>query len=150
MYGNATISESAAPQPHDGVPGLKSGLELFESRVDEITLSEGVATVHFSHAYIYKTKGTPGQDPGTGWSQEALLILSKVSSCGPLPKLPAMISDGFLEVGGVRHTLLPLPFERRVDATLQLIFNDGTELEIRGTRPTVELLGKPIYLEDIE
>ncbi len=129
---------------------MKSALELHESRIDDITFSQGVATVHFSHAYIYKSTGTPGQDPGTGWSQEALLVLSGVVACGPLPTLPNMISDGFLEVGDIRHTALPLPFKRKVEARLNVVFTDGTQLEILGTRPTVELLGRAIYLEDIE
>lgn len=128
---------------------MKNGLELHESRIDEIAFSEGVATVHFSHAYICKSKGTPGHDPGTGWSQPALLVLNDVVSCGPMPTLPNMIADGFLEVGGIRHTLLPLPFRRKVDAKLCLVFADGTQLEILGARPAVELLGQPIYLEDI-
>ena len=73
--------------------------------MDEISLSSGNATVHFSHAYIHKSKGSPGRDHGTGWSQEALLVLSGVAACGPLPTLPNTISDGFLEVGGIKHTL---------------------------------------------
>jgi hypothetical protein len=44
---------------------------------------------------------------------------------------------------------LPLPFKRKVEARLRLVFSDGGELEIVGTRPFVELLGKPIYLEDL-
>jgi hypothetical protein len=129
---------------------LKSALELHDSRVDTLELCNGNATVHFSHAYIHKSQGTPGRDPGTGWSQEALLSLSGVAGYGPLPTLPNTISDGFLEVGGIKHTLLPLPFKRRIDAKLYLVFSDGARLEVIGTRPTVELLGQPIYLEDFE
>jgi hypothetical protein len=129
---------------------MKSGLELHDSRVDEINVSNGNVSVHFSYAYIHKSKGKPGRDSGTGWSQEALLVLSDVTTCGPLPTLPNTISDGFLEVGGIKHTLLPLPFKRKVGAKLDLVFSDGARLEIRGSRPTVELLGQPIYVDDFE
>jgi hypothetical protein len=129
---------------------MKKGLELHDSRVDEVNLSGGNAAVHFSHAYIHKSKGAPGLDPGTGWSQEVLLLLSEVEACGPLPTLPNTISDGYLEVGGIKHSMLPLPFTRKVGARLHLIFADGGQLEIVGKRPAIELLGKPIYVEEFE
>lgn len=105
--------------------------------------------IHFSHAYIHKSKGSPGKDSGTGWSQEAQLVMQGASSEVPLPPLPNTISEGYLEVGGIKHALIPLPFKRRVAATLYLVFIDGNQLEIVGDRPFVELLGAAIYLEDL-
>ena len=127
---------------------MRSGLELHDSRVSHIELLDGVAAIYFSHAYIHKSKGTPGRDRGTGWSQEARLLLSEVQAPEPWPTLPNTISEGFLEVGGIRHEVIPLPFRRKVPAELYLVFVDGAELELIGTRPLVELLGTPIYLED--
>jgi hypothetical protein len=126
---------------------LKSGLELHDSRVSQIHLSDGIATIHFSHGYIHKSTGTPGRDRGTGWSQEARLVLSEVENLA-MPPLPNTISEGFLEVGGIRHQLIPLPFKRKIGARLSLVFVDGAHVEIVGKRPFVELQGAPIYLED--
>jgi len=109
---------------------------------------DGVAAIYFSHAYIHKSKGTPGRDRGTGWSQEARLLLSEVHAPEHWPPLPNTISEGFLEVGGIRHEVIPLPFRRKVSAELHLVFVDGAEMELIGTKPLVELLGTPIYLED--
>ena len=47
------------------------------------------------------------------------------------------------------HELILLPFRRRVDATLYLVFADGALLEVSGKQPSIELLGTPIYLEDV-
>ena len=127
---------------------LKSGLELHDSRVSQIELSDGVASVYFSHAYIHKSTGTAGRDRGTGWSQEARLVLSDVKAIGTMPPLPNTISEGYLEVGGVKHQLIPLPFRRKVGARLCVVFMDGTQLEIVGNRPFIELGGSPIYLEE--
>ena len=127
---------------------MSSGLELHDSRVSRIEWLDGVATIHFSHAYIHKSKGKPGNDPGSGWSQEAELVLREAAASGPLPPLPNTISEGYLEVGGIRHELIPLPFKRKVGARLYLLFVDGTETEIVGNKPVMELLGNPIYLED--
>ena len=113
-----------------------------------IELLDGVAMIHFSHAYIHKSKGTPGKDPGTGWSQEAKLVLWEATAPAPLPLFPNTISEGFLEVGGIRHEFIPLPFKRKVGAKLYLLFIDGVQTEILGNRPSIELLGTPIYLED--
>ena len=127
---------------------MKSGLELHDSRIDLAEISGTDALVHFSHAYIHKSKRTPGRDRGTGWSQAALLAITNAASTAPWPVLPNTIADGFLEVGGIRHTLLPLPFKRRGDVKLSLTFTDGTQLEISGRGASVELLGQAIYLED--
>ena len=131
-----------------GLAKMRSGLELHDSRVSQIGLLDGVATIHFSHAYIHKSRGTPGRDRGTGWSQEALLVLSEAQTSRPLPMLPQTISEGFLEIGGIRHEVIPLPFKRKVGARLNLAFVDGMGVELVGTRPVLELLGAPIYLED--
>jgi len=127
---------------------MRSGLELHDSRVSHIERVGGDAVIHFSHAYIHKSKGSPGKDTGTGWSQEAQLIMQGASSLAPSPPLPNTISEGYLEVGGIKHQLIPLPFKRKVGAKLNLVFVDGGHLEIVGDKPFVELFGAPIYLED--
>jgi len=128
---------------------MRSALELHDSRVSRIELLDGVAAIYFSHAYIHKSMGTPGRDPGTGWSQEARLVLSEVQAPSALLMLPNTISEGFLEVGGIRHEVIPLPFARKVGARLCLAFNDSTRIELAGTRPFLELLGTPVFLEDL-
>ena len=122
---------------------------MLDSRIDQVSTSGADAFVHFSHAYIHKSSGRPGRDPGTGWSQEALLVIFNATIVPPGPSLPNTISDGFLAVGGIKHTLLPLPFKRKVDVQLALVFTDGTRLDITGHGAVVELLGKGIFLEEL-
>ena len=62
--------------------------------------------------------------------------------------MPNAIDEGYLEVGGIRHEMIPLPFSRKVAARLYLVFADSFPVEIIGKRPFVELLGTPIFLED--
>ena len=76
------------------------------------------------------------------------MVLSEVESFESMPPLPNTISEGFLEVGGIKHQLIPLPFRRKVGARFSLVFVDGTQLEIIGDKPFIELHGAPIYLED--
>lgn len=128
---------------------MASGLDLFESRIDHIDFADGVAKIHFSHAYIRKAKGKLGTTSDTVWSREAELVLREAAVSNPLPSFPNTIVEGFLEVGGIRHEVIPLPFVRKVGARLYLQFADGAELEIVGEKPIVELLGAPIYLGEL-
>jgi len=127
---------------------MSGSLSLQDSRVSHIDLVDGRATVYFSVVYIHGSKAAPGKGAGAGWTQEAELVLNEAMLSGALPPLPNTISAGFLEVGGVKHELIPLPFRRKVGVTLYLTFTDGTEIEILGQRPFIELLGQPIRLED--
>ena len=127
---------------------MASALELYDSRVSRIDEADGIVSVHFSHAYIHKSSGAPGKSAGTGWSQEAVLTLFEVGALPELPPLPNTIAEGFLEVGGIRHELIPLPFKRKVGARLVLVFVDGAQIEIVGDMPVIELKGSAIFLED--
>jgi hypothetical protein len=127
---------------------LANALELYDSRVSHIEESDGIVQVHFSHAYIHKSSGAPGKSAGTGWSQEAVLTLFEVGALPELPPLPNTIAEGFLEVGGIRHELIPLPFKRKVAARFVLVFVDGAQIEIVGAMPVIELKGNAIFLED--
>ena len=127
---------------------MTSALELYDSRISRIDEADGIVSVHFSHAYIHKSAGAPGKSAGTGWSQEAVLTLFDVSALPELPPLPNTIAEGFLEVGGIRHELIPLPFKRKVAARLMLVFVDGAQIEIDGNMPVIELKGSAIFLED--
>lgn len=128
---------------------MASGLDLFESRIDYIDFVGGVVKIHFSHACIRKAKEKLGATSGAAWSREAELVLREAAVSSPLPSFPNTIVEGFLEVGGIRHEVIPLPFARKVGARLYLQFADGAELEIVGEKPIVELLGQPIYLGEL-
>lgn len=125
---------------------MKSGLELPDSRVSNVEVVDGVVAIYFSNANIHKSRGTPGKDEGSEWAQEARLVLSEVDADFELPSLPATVADGYLEIGGIRHTVIPLPFKRKVAGRLFLTFMDGRELEIVGQRPYIELGGRPIQV----
>jgi hypothetical protein len=129
---------------------MNSALDFFDSHVSFIEIWEGTATVFFSHACIHKSKGSPGRDPGKVWSQEAKLVLNDVTVFGALPALPNTICGGFLEVGGIKHERLPLPFTRKVSAFLSLEFIDDSIVAIAGHKPHLELLGRPTFLEEFD
>jgi hypothetical protein len=127
---------------------LKTALELRDARVDHFAAVDGDAVIRFPFAYIRKSSGTPGRDPGTGWSQEVQPTLAGVSYLGALPPLPNTILEGHLEVGGIRHAFLPLPFRRRGRAAPALEFIDGTRFDVSGEHTFIERIGLATSLED--
>jgi hypothetical protein len=127
---------------------MGSELELYDARLSYIHFSDGAAALHFSYAYIHKTVGAVGRDTGRGWSQEAVLLVLDAQVNEPLPPLPNVIVEGYLEAGGTRYELIPLPFEREGAGLLHLEFSDGTVLELRGEEPQITLQGAKVFLED--
>ena len=126
---------------------MGSALELFEARVSYLRAVDGAMEIHFSYACIHKFIGLPGRESGRSWSQEAVLVLQDAEVVEPLPTLPNEVSDGYLEVGGERYELIPLPFERTGPAVLHLEFIDGTTLDVRGVHPLFALLGEKVFFE---
>ena len=56
---------------------MNQSIELHDSVLGEIGFAEGDAKLSFVHAYIHRSEGRPGIDPGTGWSQKAELIIEE-------------------------------------------------------------------------
>jgi hypothetical protein len=122
-------------------------LEFFEARVSHLEWVAGEVRVRFARAHLHRPAGQAGG--GAGWSQEAVLVLHDARLHGAQPRLPNTVVGGWLEIGGVRHEALALPFHRKVPAVLSLEFADGGQLVIHGRRPLVELLGEPMAADDL-
>jgi len=133
-----------------GVTAMSMGLELYESRISRVDHADGMVTLHFSHAALHNAKGIPGRDPGTTWSQEAVLSLADATLATPRPTLPNMIADGFLDADGEHYEVIPIPLGERATGRVHLEFTDGSVLDASGIRPTIALLGNAIHLEDFQ
>jgi len=131
---------------------MSTALELSGARVDRIEITDDAAVVHFPHVYVHrsrgKSRGRPGRGHGSGWSQEAILTLRAPVSADNLPPLPDTVADGWLEVGGIRHEMIPLPFRRKVPGRLFLALDGGARVDITGHAPLLELVGAPKFLQD--
>jgi hypothetical protein len=127
---------------------MSKGIELYRSRVSHLVIQHGSVTIHFPHAYIYKAKGLPGRDPGSGWSQEVELILDEATIGPSNHLLPNMINDGYFEVDDERYEVVPVPLGEHERGHLHLEFDDGGILDVTGSNPVIKLIGKAIPLED--
>jgi hypothetical protein len=129
---------------------MNSAIEFHDSEVSAILREEDDLIVRFTSAYIHKSEGKPGDDPGTGWVQPAELTIARGSVEGTYPDFPCWIADGTIECEGtILDNLLPLPFECKGAVKLELIFTADSTLTIFGERAVLNLLGEARYVEDV-
>lgn len=128
---------------------MNRALELFESRVDRISTDEDTVRVHFSHGYVHQSRGEPGSDPGTAWSQELAIVLHQARVDGAAAGLADEVVGGWLETGGTRYELIPLPFGVAGGATLRLELRGGGTVRVSGRDVVIQLLDAPIFLEKL-
>ena len=122
-------------------------VELHDSRV-VATEWTGADLVLRMSVYLHQSDGQPGEDRGTGWTQDAEL---RVGTATPieLPSAPLWILDGTIEVGQrVFENLLPVPFDHQGRVAVKLNGAAG-KLHVVGVGATLTLLGKPVFIEDV-
>ena len=130
-------------------PNLNTGMELHDSVLASLKSVEGKMEITFRPAYIHKTEGVPGVDPGTGWTQDIVLAVESGIAEGQVTELPFDISDGELQVADLRlQNVLPLPLDYSGNIELKLLLNSSEQVVIRGSRITSESAGTATYVED--
>ena len=132
---------------------MNQSIELHDSKLATIAFTDGRATIVFSHAYIHRSAGKPGRDPGTGWSQRAELIFERSAAVDLPGSWPCTISEGQLELNDiVRDNEIPIPLHHQGQVKLKLgllEFNGAFKnLEITGTNAQLRLLGEAQYVEE--
>jgi hypothetical protein len=130
-------------------PKLNSGIELHDSVLASLKSVEDKIEIAFRPAYIHRTEGIPGVDPGTGWTQDIVLVVESGVVEGQVAELPFDVSDGELQVAGLQlQNVLPLPLDYRGNIELRLLLKSSEQLVIRGSRITSESAGTAKYIED--
>lgn len=128
---------------------VKTKIELHDSMVSAVARHREAVIVHFKPAYLHKSEGRQGYDPGTGWVQEAELFFTDASFDGKLPELPCNILEGELVIQGERHlntVTVPLDVEGGVE--LRLTFDQLHTLRVAGRAARLRLFGEAKYVED--
>src|SRR5688572_8842994 len=95
-------------------------------------------------AYIHQSTGRPGVDPGTGWTQSAVL---RVRGASGQASGPFMIFDGSLLVGkALYENVVPASLDVVASCRLKLSGPDG-DIDLEGHAVTIELMGEPRFVE---
>lgn len=85
-------------------------LEIHDTKLAAIESGGPDVVLHLAPAYVHRSDGRPGVDPGTGWLQDFdLLIYAAVVETVPL-ELPCRLSGGSIALGEARwNNVIPLP-----------------------------------------
>ena len=124
-------------------------IELHDSTVVRITRCSDSFVVHFAPAYVHRSQGRPGFDPGTGWVQDVDLVISEFVVESGFTEMPVDLDGGSLRVGtDVFENLIPIPLDVGAAIQFSAIGKSGESLLIRGNAATVFSVGEARYVED--
>lgn len=131
-------------------------IEIHGSALDQISLENGVALLHFPHVYIHLSSGRPAIDAGTGWTQEAVIRIGNAQIEGKFSQESSeayggyahYLSDGSLRINGsVSGNLIPIPLDVQGDIELTLECW-GDVVCVHGNSARLELIGTAEYVEE--
>ena len=128
---------------------MNTTIEIHDSTIAQIVEQNGAVIVHFQPAYLHKSEGRPAFDAGTGWVQEARLILSDASIIGDFPNWPCDLMGGEIVVDGERHdNLVPTPLEVAKPTEMHLVCDSIHAVDIMSRGVKLEWIGEPRYVEE--
>ena len=127
---------------------MNSIIEIHDSVLASICPRGGDLILHLAPAYVHRSAGRPGIDPGSGWAQDLDLVISDAAVESLPTGLPAELSDGAFAAGEARwDNAIPLPLGFEGAVSLTAVTNQGERLAVRGTGATVVACGNPRYIE---
>ena len=123
-------------------------LELHDSTLESVSRGEAGIRLVIA-AYIHKSAGQPGVDPGTGWSGIVHLFLRAGQVTPDSAQAPLEINQGQLKMSDQTFSnCIPLPFTSEKPAHLTLRGFRGEEFSVEGAGILLEPDGEPEYVED--
>src|SRR5436190_89572 len=123
-------------------------IELHDAWVVEITPSGSSVVVRFGPAYVHRSDGCPGSDPGSCWVQDLDLVVSEAVLESTFTEMPQQLDVGSLSVGSeVFENAVPFPFDMPGVIRFSARSLIGERLVIQGTRVRVVQVGDARYVE---
>ena len=130
-------------------PNRKIAIEIYDSTLASVADDGGHAIVDLKPAYIHRSTGTPGVDPGGGWAQDVILRVENGTIDGGVPEMPCDLWEGSLQVGNQTiENIIPLPLDYQGAVTLILVAQDESRVVVRGSAISATLIGEPKFIEE--
>ncbi|MGH9776341.1 MAG: hypothetical protein ACRD50_15525 [Candidatus Acidiferrales bacterium] len=130
---------------------LNSAIEIHDSVLASLEVEGRQVKIALRPAYIHKSSGVPGVDPGTGWVQDVILSIEAGSIDGVISEFPRDLSDGTLEINGrIERNVVPLPLNQGGNIVLKLETSGAEKIMISGAQISAQLIGKAEYIEEFE
>ncbi len=124
-------------------------IELYDSTLTSLVKEGQRVVVDLQPAYIHRSTGTPGVDPGGGWAQDVILVVEQATIDGSVPDLPCDLWEGSLRVGHQTiENIIPLPLDYRGDVQLMLVTQTDSGVIVRGSAISATPVGEPKFIEE--
>ena len=126
-----------------------SSIQLPDTEIAGVNLSEGQLRVHLARAYLVKTM--TGSDEKTQWWQAGDLVLDEAEVHGALPDGPALCAGGDVEENVyVYRDMIPVPLDSRGRCRCDLALKDSAQrITADGTAVRLEMRDVPKYIRHI-
>jgi hypothetical protein len=126
-------------------------IEIHDSVLESVSLSQGEAQLHFSSVYIHESEGVPGTDAGSGWVQKAILRIHDVQVKGAFSEFPVNLTTGQIQMGkNILDNEIPVPLRHKgaFELRLQAMWQGQVVVSFTGSGAELQLLGEPEYVEE--
>ena len=122
-------------------------IEIHDSTLECIE-SDGDALVAVFSAYVHRSSGRPGIDPGTGWSQTFHLRFRRGRASGNVDMVPIELLGGHVDASNERfENVIPMPFNHVGPAMIELHGWNGIHIVLEGEGVEATLIGEARYIE---
>jgi hypothetical protein len=129
---------------------MNAGIELHDSKVSAIVRSPGVLRILLEPAYVHRSAGRPGVDPGEGWVQSAELVFSEPRDTEQGACI-GTLGDGRISSDAAHfENVLPLPFALSGEVQAHLDFTSGGVLNVNAAGLVCVLKGEARFVERYE
>jgi hypothetical protein len=130
-------------------PNRNSAIEIYDSTLASVTDNGGHVVIELKPAYIHRSTGTPGVDPGGGWAQDVIVRVENGTIDGDVPEMPCDLWEGSLQVGNQTiENIIPLPVDYQGAVKLILVAQDESRLVVQGSGISATLTGEPKFIEE--
>ena len=128
---------------------MNSAVELHDSTLAGIEpFGPDVVVLRFAPAYVHRSEGEPGVDPGSGWIRDIDLVIIGAAVESRPAELPCGLADGALALGETCwDNVIPMPLAFSGAVSLSAITCGGELLVVRGSGVTVVPRGEPRHVE---
>jgi hypothetical protein len=130
-------------------PNRKIAIEIYDSTLASVIDDGEHVVIDLKPAYIHRSTGTPGVDPGGGWAQDVLLRIENGTIDGGVPVMPCDLWEGSLQVGNQTiENIIPLPLDYYGAVKLILVAQDESRFVVQGSRISATVMGDPKFIEE--
>jgi hypothetical protein len=132
---------------------VKRVIEIHDSVLERILLTDRSVQLHFSSVYIHPSDGRPGIDADSGWVQRAILHIDGPEVEGAFSEFPVDLADGQICLGeyrGDNEIPIPLHFKGAFTLRLDAMWRPHEVVTFRGSGAVLKLIGEPEYVEEFQ